>query len=399
MAATEMIDRIAAIPGRGAGTDAERRAALEVAGEIRRGGRDASLETFWCRPNWAAAHAWHVALGVAGSLLAVGSPQVGAVLIVIAVLSEICDATFGISPGRRLTLERASQNVVSPAPNQTERRVRLLITANLDAGRRGLVYRDGTRDAASGLRALTGDRGPGWSGWIVLALVWVLITALLRVEGSKGGAVEVLQLLPTVGLVIVLALLLDVASANFSPGAGDNASGVAVAVALARALDAAPPTQAAVEIVITGAGDTQGIGLRRHLRAHRDSHRATDTVVLGIAASGAGAPHWWRGDGSLLPLRFLAALRGLGAEVAALDPSLGLREHRGRGCSPAFPARIAGIPAITIGAVDARGLVPRSHQSADLAESVDPAAVDAILQTGLLLADAVDGYLAGLTPG
>ena len=31
------------------------------------------IETFWCRPNWALAHAWHVALALVGSLV-VGQP-------------------------------------------------------------------------------------------------------------------------------------------------------------------------------------------------------------------------------------------------------------------------------------------------------------------------------------
>ena len=72
------------------------------------------MQTFWSRPNWALAHAWHVALAVAGSLVAVASPLAGGALILLALISIAVDALTGLSPGRRLTREHASQNVVSP---------------------------------------------------------------------------------------------------------------------------------------------------------------------------------------------------------------------------------------------------------------------------------------------
>jgi hypothetical protein len=42
--------------------------------ELGAGGRSALLEPFWCRPNWALAHAWHALLGLAGGLVAVSDP-------------------------------------------------------------------------------------------------------------------------------------------------------------------------------------------------------------------------------------------------------------------------------------------------------------------------------------
>ncbi len=52
---------------------------------------------------------------LAASLLSVSSPTIGAALILIALLSVLSDALLGVSPGRRMTQERASQNVVVPA--------------------------------------------------------------------------------------------------------------------------------------------------------------------------------------------------------------------------------------------------------------------------------------------
>jgi hypothetical protein len=115
MRATEAASRLESYAGRGPGTDAERRAARWLADELADGGREVAVETFWCRPSWALAHAWHVALALAGSLVSVASPRVGGALLLAALVFVVVDAITGASPGRRLTPARASQNVVAIA--------------------------------------------------------------------------------------------------------------------------------------------------------------------------------------------------------------------------------------------------------------------------------------------
>jgi hypothetical protein len=135
------------------------------------------------------------------------------------------------------------------------------------------------------------------------------------------------------------------------------------------------------------------IGLRRHLRGRREDRRPANTVVLGIAACGAGRPCWWVSDGAMVPLRYLARLRDLAARTGGPATPLQAIPHFGRGTGPALPARTAGIPALTIGAVDGRGLAPRSQQGSDTAPALDPAALDRVLEFALTLVDAIDADL------
>jgi hypothetical protein len=412
MDAAQTVSALAAFEQRGAGSDAERRAALWLRGELRTRQRDATVETFWCRPNWALTHAWHVALAVAGSLVSVGSPKVGGALILVALVSLSVDALTGRSLGRRLTPERASQNVVSRAPGgpptpagdtrsgagagpirDGRPPVTLLITANYDAGRAGLAYRPALRRAAARLQRATGRMAPGWLGWLALAFTWLLVTAVLRAGGAGGTAIGVAQLIPTAALVLGLALLLDLASAGYAPGANDNASGVALALALTRVIDAAPPRRLSVEVVLQGAGDGTMTGLARHLRGRRRELTARNAVVLGIGPCGAGEPFWWSGDGPLIPLRFLRRLTEVAQRVTGAGTEIGATGHRGRGTTPAFPARLAGLPAITIGNLDPDGLAPRSHRSDDLPDAVDRGAIDRLLTLALTLVDGIDADL------
>ncbi|HEY5429275.1 MAG TPA: M28 family peptidase [Solirubrobacteraceae bacterium] len=429
MRAAETATALTEFDQRGGGTDAERRAALWLAREVRSPRRAVYLETFWHRPNWALAHAWHCLIAVVGGLVMVSHAAVGGAVVLVALISVLADWLTGRSIGRRLTRERASQNVVSPAPAATARTapaaataptapsgntaptapggttapavapapdVRLIVTANYDAGRAGLGHRTPVRSAGAGIKRLAGAGRftPGWMGWLVIELLWLLAVAVVRDGGTSGTPIKIALLIPVASLVLEAALLLDLGSAPFGPAAGDNAAGTAVAIALVRALDAAPPRRLGVDLLLQGSGENGMIGLRRHLRRRGPERRAANTVVLGIAACGGGRPCWWVSDGAMVPLRYLARLRDLAARTGGPDTPLKATPHFGRGTGPALPARTAGIPALTIGAVDARGLAPRSHQAGDRAQSLDPAALDTVLEFALTLVDAIDADLA-----
>ncbi len=404
MRPAETIEGLTGFARRGAGTNSERRAATWLAQQIETPRREARIEPFWCRPNWALAHAWHAALGLAGSLLAVNSPRVGGALVLVALLSVVADELLGISPGRRLTFEHASQNVVgtpagaaaaSAATATAPAKPTLIITANYDAGRTGLVYHPGLRALGTRLNRLTGGRAPGWLGWLSFDLMWLLVVAVLRLEGSKGSTVGVLQLIPTVGLVLALALLLELASSDYGPAAGDNGSGTAAAIALAAALDTAPPRHAEVQLVLQGASDGSGLGLRRHLRAQRRTLTAANTIVIGVGPCAAGRLRWLLSDGPLVPLRYLPRLADICGAVAADEPDIEAEPTRGRGALPAYPARAARLPAISIACAEPHnGLVPRSHRKSDTPDAIEPLSIDDTVQFGLMLVERIDAFLA-----
>src|SRR3954452_6507059 len=89
----ETLARLAAIPGRGACTDAERRGGALLRDELRARGREARVEPAWVRPQWPAAWALHAALGVVGSLVAVSVPVAGIAILAVTLVSYVLDVT------------------------------------------------------------------------------------------------------------------------------------------------------------------------------------------------------------------------------------------------------------------------------------------------------------------
>src|SRR3954470_20103562 len=137
----DLVDRLAAIEARGACPAAERRASLLLRDELRARGAPARVEPLWVRPQWPAAWALHGALGVIGTLLSVGVPVAGLAVLAATLVSFFLDATAPAHLLRALFPRRATQLVVSALPPQD--RIRLVITASIDAPRTGALFAPG----------------------------------------------------------------------------------------------------------------------------------------------------------------------------------------------------------------------------------------------------------------
>jgi hypothetical protein len=285
---------------------------------------------------------------------------------------------------------RATQNVRAPAPAREGDgpAVRLIVTAHYDAGRSGLVYRDGLRQA---FRRAFGGHAP--SPWTILLFAVALLTAVaaLRVAGAAETPVRIVQFAVSVVLLLALAALLDIALSQIVPGANADASAVAVAIALAAALDREPPRHLAVDLVLAGAGEGPALGMRAQVRRRLRKRLAPEQVaVLELRPCGRGRPRYWTRDGVGLPLRLHPRLIELAARVAAEERHLGAERHRGASCSAAYVARAARYPAIAIGCLDDDGLDPGAHQHTDVPEGLDRGAMAATLELCLGLVDRLD---------
>ena len=168
---------------RGAGTDAERRAASYLGGRLRDLGREVELEPFSAWPRWPLAYAIHAGLAVAGSVLAVDAPVAGGALALLAVVLTLLDASGTLPTTRRLLGRRASQNVVSWGDREAPGA--LLLVAHYDSGRGGIARSDSARRLLATLgHRLGGPVSP--LGLLFWSLVAVLVCCLARLAGLEG---------------------------------------------------------------------------------------------------------------------------------------------------------------------------------------------------------------------
>jgi hypothetical protein len=390
----QIVEGLCEIENRGPGTDAERRGARWLQDRLRDIGRSADVETVWVRPADAASFGLHAFAAVAGTVISAFEPLAGLIVLGVVLISLVLDLLGRLHLLRRLTARRATQNVVVPSEGPAFRSgldpVTLVITAGYDAGRTSLVRRDSLAKLGARLRSFARGHAPGWRGVMLLAvLVCTACAAGRLVTDNDAQWIAIVQVVPTVWLLVVLATMFDISVSERAPGAAD-ASAAGVAVALTEALEESPPRRLGVELVLAGAATASADGFLRFVSSRRREYRPQDVVVLHVEPCGRGTPRWWVKDGPIAPLKFHPRLAGLAKQVAADEGHLGARPYSGRGATGGWAARSRGWPAITVGCLEGHGFVPGRDQSGDVPDSLDPEAMQAALEFCLALVDALD---------
>jgi len=389
----EVIRELCSFEGRRAGTDAERRAANWLATRLRDGGRRAHVEPTYVHPQYGLVHALHCALAFAGSLVAIVQPAVGFGLVLLAAVSMYLDLNGRFYLLRRLFFRRASQNVVARGRNP-DAPARVFICAHYDSARSGAAFQPRRVARASRLSARLGlplapFRILFWSVAILLPILGA------RLAGIDSGLISLLQLIPTLILLIGVFLLTDIELSDVVPGANDNASGVATALSLADELDSDPPENLDVWVLLTGGEECQMEGMRSFVRSHRKSIDRENSYFIVLDAVGAGSVRYETGEGLAVTYDLDRRLVELCAAIADADRDNGNRFKakplRQGFATDALPARIAKLRATAITCLGDGSLLPANyHRPEDVPKRIDRGALDRAHDFTLELTRALD---------
>ena len=307
------LDTIVELGRRGPGSDAERRTARHLEQRLEQIGRSAETESLPIYAAWPIAYAILASAAVGASVLAVYVPVAGAALALAVALLTFLDAGMLIPTVRRLLGRRASQNVVSWG--ERDKPGAVLLVAHYDTG-------------PTRMRPLLP---------MFVALLLVLACCVLRAGGMEGTALTVVQFIPTVVLIVYVALLLDIALSPAGPGESDNASGVAVVLRLAERLGD-ELEYFGVHVVFTGSQKAMAQGMRAFLQSHRKELKPGDTVVLNLDAVGGGELRETKSEGPLLTVKSHPQLTG----------NLESDSFKNREPSDGYAAASGQLPAITV---------------------------------------------------
>jgi Peptidase family M28 len=342
------IEALVEVGRRAPGSDAERRAASYLKQRLERLGRKVEVEAVDVWPAWPLAYAILAAAAVVGSVLSVSVPALGAALANVAAFLTFLDAGALLPTLRRLLGRRASQNVVSWGDR--DRPGLLLLVAHYDAGRGGIALGEKAeaRRAAFGnlIRRPIGPLEP-----LLWAELAVVVCCLLRLAGLSGLLLTVVQFVPTVLLIVAVALLLDIALSPTRAGENDNASGAALALRLAERFQGGRLEHFDLHVVLTGGQKAIAAGSRAFLKRHKRELGPERTVVVNLDAVGSGTVRYTSREGPVLAIKSHPQLVQLCEAIAEDDEeenAFGARSLVNRSPSDGYAARSAGLPAITI---------------------------------------------------
>jgi hypothetical protein len=388
----QTIRELCSFEGRLAGTDAERRAGNWLAERLRAAGRSVEVEPTYVHPQVALVQAAHCLVGFAGSLVAIVSAPAGFAIVLVAATSMYLDLNARFYLLRRLFFRRASQNVVSRGP-RPDAPARLYLCAHYDAPRTGPFFRPRTSAWFTRVARLSPfPLGP------FRVLFWSLAALLpilgARMAGADSGLISVLQLIPTLVLLVGILMLVNMELSDVVPAANDNASGVATVLSLTEELDSNPPRNLDVWVLFIGGGECLMEGMRGFLRAHRSGPDRASTFFVNLDSVGRGEVRYVTGEGLALSFAMDRRVIELCDAVAA-----GRGGDRGPGGRPlawgfatdALPARLAHYPCTTITTIERGALLPAaSHRLDDVPGRLDPMALDRAQAFALDLVRALD---------
>lgn len=287
-------------PGRVAGTDAERRAAVHLRARLIELGREAEVQPVFVRTHFGLAHAVHAVMAVVGGVIAVDSPAPGAALVLVAGTLTVLDVTGVVAPVRRLFGRRASQNVISREDG--DKPGTLVLAAAYDSPRE-----------SGGLRVATRLLRDPWLAMLLSMLV-LLACSGVRLAGVDSTVLTVVQFVPTVMLILLTPALVDV---ELSSAGSDPAGDAAVATVLALAGELHGRLEHfELCIVLTGANQPFALGMGAWLRANRKQLARETTAVVSVGPAGSGPVHYTRREGPLAPRRCHRDLVRISGEVA-----------------------------------------------------------------------------------
>ncbi len=356
------------IGARGSCTPPELEAARYAAGQMgQMGAQDAHIEPYQGSPSTYRPYALAFTAGLLGILVAwLARTQWGmaiaAVLSGLGAWGMLAETDLGSNWMRLLLPTATSHNAVGVIPAARPATRRVILCAHLDTHRTPVFYSSLTWNRLFSLLV-----GGAWVSMVVAALAFAAGAFLgwggARWIGLVAAAVE----------LFALALCIHADFTPHSPGANDNASGVAVALALAQRLVKEALAQTEVWLAFTGCEEVGAYGAAAFLDSH-GQELGRDAFFVILDQVGAGGLTYLTADGLIWKHKTHPAALDLARQATATLPGLGVREHVGLAYTDALVATKRGLPALTL------NTVPRSasqagahwHQMSDTVAHVEP---------------------------
>ncbi len=348
-------------PRRASGSVNERRAQELLAEEFERRGLSIAWQPFRASRSLYAVLAWHNAVAVAGSVVFIWQPLVGALLQLFAGISYLLDCHYRAYLLRRLVPRARSQNLIATLPAAAPVRRRVVFTAHADAAPTGWMFEPAflywIQRFAPQKPAILRRHMFGW----LASLVVLSVLAVIRATTDwwwfpiwYGG----LTLASLVPLVLMLQIVL---TNRIVPGANDNLSGCAALVLLAERLQSGLPDDCEVVLVVTGCEESGRGGAEALAREMRDEWPAASTTFL-VLDTISGGDLRYMVEGEIWPIEPPSELVEQIQAVARETGREALRAyHAPAGATDAAPLLLAGYDAVCLSRIDERIDLPRNY--------------------------------------
>jgi hypothetical protein len=332
--------------------------------------KDVRLEAYQGVPNTYRPYAIIFGLAAGSTLIAwlLESPWTAALAAVINALGVwgmLAETDFSPNWMRLLLPKAEGRNAIGVVSPAMETLNRVILCAHLDSHRTPIFY--SSKRWHSLFQVLV---TAAFVSLIVAALAYGVLAATGWQGGLWiGGLVALIQ-------IVFFDLCIHADSTPYSPGANDNASGVGVTLALARALCAEPLEHTETWLVFTGSEEAGAHGIARFLDDHA-AELGQDAVYLILDQVGSGRVTYLSSDGLIIKRKTHPDALALARGAAAALPDIAAQEKVGIAYTDAAVATKRGSIALTVVTLPEQGSDASTHwhQMTDTLDRIDSQAL------------------------
>ena len=364
------------------GTGKERRAAHHVMSRLRDLGVPAGLLPIKTAPSFIPIYfSIFAIIAIAVPLVAV-SPFLGLLISVFGsglLILELINRPLlsGLFATRR------SHNVLGIIPATVNDEIgeparRVILTAHIDTGRGGLLW----HHSLLGMFRIFVLTVLGCA----LAVPVLILAYTIRHVGAIWIAAWVLM-----AVLFVVAILMAESEWRGVPlsGANDNASGVAVLLAVASALRQSHLAHVETWFLFTTGEEAGLVGMNRFL--DENVFNPNTTYFVTVDHVGSGRIHFTRGEGLIRSRRSSAPLTRLISDISSHHPEWNVTSEVHRLLpTDQFAALSRGYQAVTILGLDENAILPHWHQASDTKDNVKPETMQVAADLTLALVRRLD---------
>lgn len=346
---------------RGACTESERAAGDYIKKRFEERGLETAAQEFSCIDTYSYLYIIYVSVAMVCGVLSRWFPYyVAPLALVNAFLFAFDLETFPLLS--KLLPHKPSRNVIGEIPSPSGK-INMIVTAHYDSARSGLNF---DPRMVSGFKV---SFSLMIGSVFAIALLSTANMILEIVNGDTNLWVWIATLVASAYLLGPLVMFIHrEARMDYTPGANDNASGVATMLALVDKVSEPESNPRGIMFVATGAEEVGTAGMIEFLKANKE--RIKDALIVNLDNLGKGHLFYIDREGMLLPHDSDPVLLWLSSRVVekkALD--LWRTDYRLLS-TDATPALARGYKAMSIMAFDEGGLLPNWHWKTDTLENL-----------------------------
>ncbi len=359
MTPKQIVEKLASFPNRGVATENEPKV-LDFLTQLF-DSKEVSKESFRTPKTYISVVWWLIGGIVVGLLSLNFLPILGVILVPIFDLMAFLYFNWYASPITKFPPLVTSHNLVIKPPISAQKAKKLILMAHWDTAPISLLYRP----------EMVGNFQKSLRISLVLMALAQFIT-IFQFIFPNNICLLLANILAFYFILQGIIGTIDFFRLGYSNGASDNATGVAAAIETAQKLWTKNLQNLDIELVITGAEEAGMIGARAYMKAHSQEF-TKETYLINFDTLGSGDLKIITETGSWSNTIYDNNLVKIAKEITTQTPDL-QEVSSGAWHTADFDSvwfQRAGVPCLTLAALDKNGRMPNIHRPTDTLENVD----------------------------